>query len=337
MRPTLHPRLVNGPFADPGLMVDFLFEKRSFLFDAGDLSAMTNRELLRVSHLFVGHTHMDHFIGFDRLLRIFLGKNREMHIFGPEGFLDCVRGKLAGYTWNLVSGDSGNFTIHACEVGCERMGFQSYSSGNRFIPTAPIRQETFEGDLLREPAVGVTAAILDHGGIPCLCFSLTERFHINIVNVGLDRLGLPVGPWLETFKTAVVQGRPDDWPIDVPEGGGQSFQLADLRPVISRITPGRKIAYVVDAAWTPANMHAIAETARNCDHLFIEASFSDDDRAMAARKHHLTAAQAGRMAAMAGAKKITVFHFSPRYSDRPDCLAAEAQAAFENGRRHFPT
>ena len=102
MRPSFTPRLINNPFSDPGMFVPFLFEKRALMFDLGDLHALSPKDLLKVTHVFVTHSHMDHFIGFDILLRPFLGREKRLHLYGPPGFLNNVEGRLAGYTWNLV-------------------------------------------------------------------------------------------------------------------------------------------------------------------------------------------------------------------------------------------
>ena len=116
MKSGIEPALINDPFGDPGLLVQFLLQKRALLFDLGDLSALSNGALLKVSHVFVSHTHIDHFIGFDRLLRSLFGREKTVTIFGPKNIVQNVAGKLAGFTWNLVDQYDESLTFEVVEV-----------------------------------------------------------------------------------------------------------------------------------------------------------------------------------------------------------------------------
>ena len=40
MTPLMHPKLINDPFGDPGVLIDFLHEKRLDLFDLRDIAAI---------------------------------------------------------------------------------------------------------------------------------------------------------------------------------------------------------------------------------------------------------------------------------------------------------
>ncbi|HJX29013.1 MAG TPA: MBL fold metallo-hydrolase [Thermoanaerobaculia bacterium] len=333
MKPLFHPRLVNDPFADPGVYVDFLFEKRALLFDLGDLGPLSSRQLLRVSHAFVSHAHMDHFAGFDALLRILLGREKVLRLFGPPGFLDRVEHKLAAYTWNLVESYENELLFRVTEVASDGGLTADFSSrtGFRRGPVAPVSLPG--GVLADEETFLVRTAVLDHR-IPCLGFALEEKFHVNVWKTGLESLGLPTGPWLRDLKSAVARGEPDHTPVAVRwREDGQVHErqvpLGELRDRVLRVVPGQKIAYVTDVVYHPANAAAIEALARDADLLFIEATFAADEEERAAEKHHLTSRQAGLLGRRAGARRIAPFHFSPKHSEDGDRLLREALEAFQ--------
>jgi len=275
---------------------------------------------------------MDHFTGFDRLLRLFLGRDKDLYIYGPEGFLKNIEGKLAGYSWNLVENYKYNLTIHATQVDLKRLVTKTYRCRNRFAPDPETVIKNFNGILHEEPAFTVSAIILDHG-IPCLGFSMKERFHINILKENVASLGLEIGPWLREFKEALFNEQDSDSEFEVHTGktrtAGRKFILGELSEKIALINPGQKITYIVDVAFGKPNPDKIIEFAKDSDHLYIEASFLDSDRELAEKKFHLTAGQAGYIAAKADAKQYTIFHFSPRNIDYEELLLSEARQEYE--------
>ncbi|MBN1932123.1 MAG: ribonuclease Z [Desulfobacterales bacterium] len=333
MRPSFHPRLINEPFDDPGLFIPFLYEKRALIFDLGDISCLSTRDVLKISHVFISHTHMDHFIGFDRLLRLFLGRDKNLYLYGPEGFLNNIEGKLSGYTWNLVNNYQNPFTLNVTEIRQDYMLIKQYRCRNRFISALQAVKKPFKGILLQEPALFVRAEILDHS-IPCLGFSIKERFHVNIMKDRVASLGLEIGPWLKKFKQALFTQKDLNSefvvPVEKNSSKKKTYILGDLAEQIALITPGQKITYIADVVYSKANLEKITHLAKDSDHLFIEASFLEKHQCIAQKKFHLTAWQAGCIAAKARGKQFTIFHFSPRYMDQAHLLQAEAQKAYES-------
>ena len=134
------------------------------------------------------------------------------------------------------------------------------------------------------------------------------------------------------FKDAVLRGASDETPIQVAWAGDRygprSLPLGTLKMQIMKVTSGRKIAYVVDAAFTEANVAKIVALAQSADILFIEATFLQEDSPDAAARQHLTAQQAGTLARLANAKRLVTLHHSPRYQGRRECLLREAETAF---------
>ncbi len=326
------PRLVNSPFDDPALFVPFRYQNRAFLFDLGDISSLPARDILKITHIFITHTHMDHFAGFDRLLRIFLGRNKDLFLWGPQGFLANLEGKLAGYCWNLVRNYENRFTIQAVELHPDRAIVQRYQCRNGFTNDGSVREVPFGGIALAEPSLTVNAVHLDHG-IPVLGFALRERFHINIMKGQLERLKLAPGPWLNRFKAMLYRDTDPATRMDIPSatypGTTLTFSLGELKSAIAHISPGQSLAYIADVAGISENFQKLSTLCGDVDHLYIEAAFAQVHRNIAKRKRHLTARQAGELARVCRVKQYSLFHYSPRYTHCPGMLEVEAKEAFE--------
>jgi len=303
MKPLFHTQPIHDPFGDPGIYIEFMFDRRALLFDMGDLHPLSPRKVLKISHTFVSHTHMDHFIGFDHLLRICLGRDKELSLFGPPSFIDHMGNKLASYTWNLVENYSNNLTLKVTEV------HPTVRKTASFRVQSGFRQEEFtcarssDSILLDEATFRVRTMILDHK-IPCLAFSLEEKQHVNIL------------------KTVWWKKKGEIIERDIP--------LGELKANIVRIVPGQRITYVADVIYHEDNARKIVELAKGSDMLFIETGFLQRDARLAAEKFHLTAQQAGQLAHLAGVKHMVPFHFSPKYTHQGDLLFQEAMKAFRN-------
>jgi ribonuclease Z len=329
------PQLVNDRFGDAGLYVDLVFRRRAILFDLGDHANVAPRKLLRVGEIFVTHRHMDHFAGFDPLLRLLIGREKLLRIYGPPGTVEAVEHKLKAYTWNLVEGYDGNLIIRVVDV--DETGLLSaaeFQGRSRFVRADCACSRYEDGVVIRESDFLVRASMLDHG-MPVLGFALEERIELNILRNRVMSLGLAVGPWLRGLKDAVLGEAGDDAPIKVAwrdaAGRPATLPLGLLRREILKAGPGRKIAYVVDCAFTADNAEKIVALASDADILFIEATFLDADSAVAAARRHLTARQAGWLGRKARARRLVTLHYSPRYKGQGDQLEEEAQRAFLGG------
>jgi ribonuclease Z len=198
MRPLLHPVLINGRTGDPALYVETIFERATILFDLGDLASAPPRKIHRLGHVFVSHTHVDHFVGFDRLLRILVGREKTVRLYGPAGFLDQVRHKLAAYSWNLADRYEADLAFEVTEVGSDLMVRAGRLRLKTRFEIEPLAGGAIaDGVLYAGPNFRVSTAVLDHG-TPCLAFAVQESAHVNVWKGRLSELGFPVGPWLQT-------------------------------------------------------------------------------------------------------------------------------------------
>jgi ribonuclease Z len=326
VRPVFLPYLFNGLSGDPGLWVDLFDEGRSVLLDLGDLRNMPTRKILRVERIVVTHTHMDHFIGFDHVLRVMLGREKELTLTGPPGFIGHLRGKLEAYTWNLI--EDYPIRLIAEEVDGSTLRSVQFSGSGGLLPE-PLPDRRFDGTIHAERLFTLHVDVLDHG-IPVLAAALRETEHIAVNKDRLVRLGLRPGEWLRDLKHAARRCLPGDAEIGAltAEGGTRVYPRGELIEQVLIRSPGQRIGYVTDLRYTPDNVDRVVRLVEGVDLLVCEAPFLHEDDALARARCHLTARQCGEIARAAGARRLAPFHFSPRYHGREPELLDEVRAAF---------
>tara|TARA_B100000686_G_scaffold212483_1_gene219409 strand:- start:1027 stop:2034 length:1008 start_codon:yes stop_codon:yes gene_type:complete len=335
MKTLFHSKLVNHPFGDPGIVVEFIFDNRALLFDLGNIGSLTGGVLLKTSDVFVSHTHIDHFIGFDHLLRVCFGRGKTIRMYGPENFIHNVEGKLAGFTWNLVDRYDESLTLEVREISCEKIKKATFRAIDKFNRSDEGEEPFIDNVLLDESAFTVKAAILEHR-VPCLGFALHEKPHIKINKDRLDAYGFEQGPWLNLLKGMIHQSQPLETSIAVPiKTNGQfetkEFPLRELKEQLVLISPGQKIGYVTDTVFNSANAKRIINLVENADRFYCESPFLAEEEERGLDRCHLTTKQAGTLARMAKVKSLTVFHFSSKHVKRKAQLIQEALSAFRSG------
>ncbi|MBS0165960.1 ribonuclease Z [Nitrospira sp. CMX1] len=335
MNPSFSSYLVNDVFGDPGVYVNIRWSKRALLFDLGHNDNLGPTRLLRAEEIFISHTHMDHFIGFDTILRVALGRGKTLKLFGPPGLIDNVQGKLRGYTWNLVDGYP--LTIKVREFHKDEIRQAVFLASNGFQSPEQVTIPAPRHDdppfiVLDDPMFTVKAVALNHR-IPSFAYSLEEQFHINVNKQKLHEAGLRVGAWLKEVKRYIWEGKPDDFRFTVAlydehRREDREFVLGEVKERFLAISRGQKLTYVVDARHDEENEAKIVALARGADVFYCESPYLDCNAEKARDRYHLTARQAGSMARKAQVRDLVVFHFSPRYTGQGEAVKREAMEAF---------
>jgi ribonuclease BN (tRNA processing enzyme) len=297
--------LINGVTGDPAALVRLRHRRGTLLFDVGDCGALSRRRLHAVTDLFLSHAHFDHVAGFPTLLRSRLSAALPpLRVFGPPGTSDHVGGFLAGIRWDRIGDDGPAFEV--TEINGRQATRTLLKAGQ--TPTAGESTQ-LDGTILETPDYRVRVLELDHR-IPALSYRLELSEQHNVDTAALAQRGLEAGPWLGTLKANVSRGLraaqvelPDG--TRVPSGG-----LADS---LLRRTLGPSIVYATDFADHAANRRQLEAFAEGAQLLICEATFREEDVALARDTQHLTTKACGEIARASAVERLLPFHVSKRY------------------------
>lgn len=307
---------------DPLVYVELVGKKRAIVFDCGE-SSVTNSWIKKISDIFISHTHMDHFIGFDKILRVNIIDDRTIRIFGPPGIIKNVEGKLASYTWNIT--DQLRLKLEVIEIRKNTLQRKFYNSQYRF-KSKKLKSVRIKNNIIfNDDNIEVKFEKLDHK-IPCFAYSVTEKQLYSVRKDKLVELNFDPGPWLGELKNLVGHNANPRKKIEV---AGELYAIGYLKKELLIRRKGMKLTYVTDVLCNRENTKKIVSLAKNSTYFFCESFFLDEDKARAKETFHLTALQCARLAKRAKVRTLIPFHISKRYR-RADDILNEVKKIFSN-------
>jgi ribonuclease Z len=329
MTGTIELSLINGVSGDPAVYSCATQSSDAVLFDAGSLEDISNRELLKVRVVAISHTHVDHFIGFDRIIRVNIPHFRTIEVVGPKNIQLNVMSKLRAYTWNLLEPGQINYIVHEVSEGSCVRTFR-ISNDQNFEPQE-ISTQNQVGQRVKIPLQNISsfelyASILDHG-TPVLAFCKQLPDSLTVDKPSLQKSGFVAGPWIAELQRNAIENRLEG-SIDI---NGQSVPSQQLAKTLLRPRKGDNVLYVTDILFNNKNLRAI-ETLCNGNgigHFVCEANYRNEDRQKAFSKSHLTTKQAALIAATIKAKEFIIFHVSNIYAGSIEISSAESSSLFE--------
>lgn len=263
-------------------------DEHRFLVDCGE---GTQRQILQSG------------IGFKRLNRILITHGHLDHILGLAGLLSTFM------RWESID----ELEVIGGKAGLERVAELLYGVVLRGQePPMPLTLRSIEaGPVITEADFTVSAFNVSHRGPDNYGYLFEEVGRRPFIPEKAEALGIPNGP----LRRDLVSGK--------------SAQLSDGRiiepdNVLGEFRPGTRLAVIGDTGDTANLLKAVS----GVDTLVMEATYLEEEAAMARQFGHMTARRSAELARDAGVGQLVLTHVSRRYREKD--IQAEAQSVFEN-------
>jgi len=237
---------------------------------------------------------------FGRLRHVFISHIHGDHFLGLPGLLSTM----------ALHDTGGTVTIHCFRRGAELLR----SIMNVLCSETPfqIEYDIIEPEravILDDDALTVSTFPLYHR-VPAVGFRFDEKPKLRHIDGEAVRFHGVSNAWMERLRRGEDYVAPDGTVI----ANDRLTRPADR---------ACSYAYCSDTMFDPR----VAEAVAGVDTLYHESTYLDDRLEKAAPRGHSTAAQAGRIATLAGVRRLVLGHYSKSYdSDEP--FAAEAATTF---------
>lgn len=263
-------------------------DEHRFLVDCGE---GTQRQILQSG------------IGFKRLNRILITHGHLDHILGLAGLLSTFMRWESIDELEVIGGKAGLDRVAELLYGVVLRGQE---------PPMPLTLRSIEaGPVITEADFTVSAFTVSHRGPDNFGYLFEEIGRRPFIPEKAEALGIPIGP----LRRDLVNGQS----VQLPDG---SIIVPDS--VLGEFRPGTRLAVIGDTGDTANLLKAVS----GVDTLVMEATYLEEESAMARQFGHMTARRSAELARDAGVGQLVLTHVSRRYREKD--IQAEAQAVFEN-------
>ncbi|BDD06634.1 peptidase [Aureibacter tunicatorum] len=287
----------------------------NYICECGEAKSLTVKECQNANAIFLSHTHIDHFVNFDTILRHQIGVGRKIVICGPEGIIGQVQSRLKSYCWNLIDENAIIYEVREIHKGGKiKSAILKPPHWNQADEMAFSSGRVFE-----EKDFYVEYEILDHktDSIAYL-FKGHDKVKINLPD------GYKGGKWIAELKQA-FENNDRERLIKI---GEEKHKAKDLFHMIS-IQKGKRLGVIMDHLACPENHEKIKKKFTGCDDVIIESFYKDEDKELAEKNYHSYASMSGHIMKQCQVSKVVPVHFSRKYSVQEiDELIEEFNEAF---------
>lgn len=291
----------SGLKEDISILVQLDNHSESYLCDCGEASGFSIKEYQNIAVVFISHTHIDHFIDFDQLLRHQLGTQKRITICGPQGIAKQVSAKINGYTWNLVEESEVIYEIREIVSENHIDVYELNPPVWKLIKIGQLQSNIIYANERFE----VQFTALDHK-IPSIAYLFTEEDSVKI-NLE-DKVLYPPGPWINQLKQAFVS----DDVERVVTVGEQDYLAKDLYHLLS-IKKGDTLGVIMDHDASEENHAKIKALFTAKNKVYIEAFYKNEHQDLAAKNKHSYAAASAQIMRKCQVKEAIPVHFSRKY------------------------
>lgn len=289
----------------------------NFICECGDASDLTVKDCQNTEAIFISHTHIDHFINFDTILRHQIGIQRRVVICGPEGITNQVQSKLKGYQWNLIAEDAIVYEVR------EIQNDHSISCAEIKPPFWNIESIDKELDYVyQNEKCTVQFVLLDHK-TPSVAYLFKEH---DTLKIDLGKAQFKGGAWVNELKMAYVNEQHQNQIVV-----SDNFYTAQDLYFLLEMKKGHRLGVIMDHAANTENHDLIYSLFKECDTVYIESFYKAEDKEQAQQNYHSYSSESARIMKKCQVKNAIPVHFSRRYNEEDiQMVMQEFVQVFEN-------